>query len=326
MVRSTLTLTTTAIQPSAKTGSGSPVTAAVPQERECPPSPDGMVHRFFASVPLLALLVALFSVPLAPAAHAVGSYANATIADVALRYVGQPGVNACLSTPYGSAYPGECKQFVNCIIYQASGGTQRPGGGNDYFGSFIAAGGVEVPQASAVKGDIIQWGSGTSTRQHTAIVVENRGNGSFRVVDSNAVKALTVGDHVINVNTYVSGYTPRFARVGGTANPNPFGAFDTVTAVDPGTVRVRGWAADPNAKAGPLSVHVYANGKYAGALTANKSRPDVAAAYPGYGSNLGYDNWISLPVSGSVQVCVYGINIGAGYTNTQLGCRTLTVG
>ena len=144
----------------------------------------------------------------------VGSYDNAAVADVMLSYVNQNGVNVCLGTPYGSAYPGECKQTVNCAIYRASGGTQRPGGGDDYFGSFIAAGGVEVAQANAVKGDVIQWGSGTTGSQHTAVVVENQGGGNFRVVDSNFNRDHIVRDHVMNVNTFFAGYTPRFARMG----------------------------------------------------------------------------------------------------------------
>lgn len=144
----------------------------------------------------------------------VGGYDNAAVADVMLGYVDQNGVNVCLGTPYGSAWPGECKQTVNCAIYRASGGTQQPGGGNDYFGSFIAAGGVEVAQASAVKGDVIQWGSGTTGSQHTAVVVENQGGGNFRVVDSNFNRDHIVRDHVMNVNTFFAGYTPRFARMG----------------------------------------------------------------------------------------------------------------
>ena len=85
-------------------------------------------------------------------------------------------------------------------------------------------------------------------------------------------------------------------------------------------MRVRGWAADPNLPNGPLSVHVYANGQYVASITANKSRTDVASANPGYGTNLGYDSTVALPTGGgTVNVCTYAINAGAGNTNTRLG-------
>lgn len=108
-------------------------------------------------------------------------------------------------------------------------------------------------------------------------------------------------------------------------NPNPFGFLDSVTATAPGTVKVGGWAADPNDKDGPLKVHIYANGTYAGAMPANKARPDVAKAYPGYGSKLGYNGTLTLRASGQVSVCAYGINVGTGWENTGLGCKTVTV-
>lgn len=168
----------------------------------------------------------------------VGSYDNAAVADVMLSYVtkaGTNGVNVCLGTPYGSNFAGECKQTVNCAIYRASGGTQQPGDSSDYFGSFIAVGGVEVAQANAVKGDVIQWGSGTTGSQHTAVVVENQGGGNFRVVDSNFNKDHIVRDHVMNVNTFFTGYTPRFARMGTPMSPAPAVWADLVVGV-PGSV------------------------------------------------------------------------------------------
>lgn len=109
------------------------------------------------------------------------------------------------------------------------------------------------------------------------------------------------------------------------ADPNPFGSLDSVVATAPGTVKVTGWMADPNDRNGPIVVHYYANGKYAGKLTANKDRPDVPKAVPGYGSNLGYSGTLKLPASGSVKLCAYGINVGAGWVNTEVGCKTTQV-
>lgn len=130
--------------------------------------------------------------------------------------------------------------------------------------------------------------------------------------------------YVINVGTGDSNTQLGCVTVN-VANPNPFGSLDEVAATAPGTVKVRGWAADPNDKNGPLVVHIYGGSPFAGKLTANKSRPDVAAAYPGYGSNLGFSGTVYPTVSGTVKVCAYGINVGTGWDNTQLGCKTITI-
>lgn len=104
----------------------------------------------------------------------------------------------------------------------------------------------------------------------------------------------------------------------------PVGTVDSVTA-GPGSVTVNGWAYDPSALTTSIAVHVYVDGADAGALTANTSRPDVAAAFPGVGPSHGFSG--SVPAAQGVRtVCVYGINAGAGSTNPLLGCATVTVG
>lgn len=97
---------------------------------------------------------------------------------------------------------------------------------------------------------------------------------------------------------------------------NPFGSFDGVLR-STGTVRVQGWGIDPDTTA-PVKVHVYANGQFQGEFTANGSRPDVGAAYPGFGSNHGFD--ISIPAGGDLTVCVYLINVAAGTANPRFDC------
>jgi hypothetical protein len=92
----------------------------------------------------------------------------------------------------------------------------------------------------------------------------------------------------------------------------------------PGTVTVVGWALDPDTT-GPVSIHVYVDGTYAGQGVANRSRPDVGAAYPGMGNDHGFQ--ISVPIStGTHQVCAFAINVGEGVTNPQLGCATVVAG
>ncbi len=108
------------------------------------------------------------------------------------------------------------------------------------------------------------------------------------------------------------------------AGANPFGALDAARWHGPGTVNVAGWAIDPDST-GPVDVHVYVNGRFAGATTAAASRPDVAGAFPGYGPDHGYAVDVPAP-AGDDTVCTYGINAGGTPGgNNLLACRTVTV-
>lgn len=106
--------------------------------------------------------------------------------------------------------------------------------------------------------------------------------------------------------------------------PNsPFGSIDATSLV-PGGVQLGGWAIDGSAEADtPIDVHVYRNGVFAGATTTGQTRPDVAVAYPGYGSTSGYGLAVGTP-SGPQDLCAYGINVGPG-ANQLLSCRRFDV-
>ena len=92
------------------------------------------------------------------------------------------------------------------------------------------------------------------------------------------------------------------------------------------TVRVQGWTSDWDTTA-PIKVAflvVYKGGAsewyWRGAFDANKSRPDVAAAY-GRGANFGFDE--EIVVTGPVSdICVSALNVGPG-DNTFLGCKAI---
>lgn len=99
----------------------------------------------------------------------------------------------------------------------------------------------------------------------------------------------------------------------------PFGGIDTT--VSGTSVRVRGWTIDPDVTE-PIAVHLYIDG-VGTAITANVDRPDVRAAYPGYGAVHGIDTTVEL-APGRHQICAYGINVGAG-ANSSLGCRTVDI-
>jgi hypothetical protein len=95
------------------------------------------------------------------------------------------------------------------------------------------------------------------------------------------------------------------------------------------TLFARGWVIDPNTSA-PIHAHVY-TGPVGQSFTmgidlnANLYRPDVVAAYPGYGSDHGYQTPIStLTGPGLYQICVAAINYGPG-TTTWLPCKNVSV-
>ncbi len=98
---------------------------------------------------------------------------------------------------------------------------------------------------------------------------------------------------------------------------NPFGNLEAATRL-PAGVAVSGWAIDPDTT-GPVDVHVWADGRYAGRLVADVDRPDVGNAYPGFGPRHGFNGSVPVP-PGTSQVCVYAINVGSGSVNPGLGC------
>ncbi len=102
----------------------------------------------------------------------------------------------------------------------------------------------------------------------------------------------------------------------------PVGSLDLVRA-GVGSVTVGGWSFDANTVA-PILVHVYVDNVFRGVFTANGNRPDVARVYPSEGSDHGYGATVSGLLGGAHTVCVYGINVGGGKTNTQLGCKKYT--
>ncbi|MEZ5186628.1 MAG: CHAP domain-containing protein [Candidatus Nanopelagicales bacterium] len=108
------------------------------------------------------------------------------------------------------------------------------------------------------------------------------------------------------------------------ADPQPFGYLDTVTSPQPGTIRVRGWAVDPNSKTSPVIVHVYVGDKGVNIGKADKLREDVGKALPGYGNYHGYDTTIEAS-AGKHTVCAYAINVGPGSNQQLKVCKTVTV-
>ena len=112
----------------------------------------------------------------------------------------------------------------------------------------------------------------------------------------------------------------RFTTVAPT-NHSPFGSLDRVTVVGR-SVRVQGWAADPDDLFLPLPISLANNGVRHPGVTHPVARPDVAQAR-GTGPNQGFDVSLALP-PGRHAICTYVANAGGGFS-TDLGCRTVTI-
>ncbi|NUP49365.1 MAG: hypothetical protein HOW97_18965 [Catenulispora sp.] len=177
----------------------------------------------------------------APPSHpkaGAGHFDNALIATTALTYVGRWGGQACLDAHQDAT--GQCREFVNCVVYLATGGKIWPvDGGGDYQASFAAAGGVPVAAADAAEGDIIQIGdSDSSNPLHTAIVVENKGNGTFTVVDSNWVGWPTTPE-LVGVHDWTPPDGARIWRLGA-VTAQPAGAHGTKGSKNPALAGAKG--------------------------------------------------------------------------------------
>ena len=102
----------------------------------------------------------------------------------------------------------------------------------------------------------------------------------------------------------------------------PRGSLDSAVAVGT-SVRVRGWAYDPDQPGTSVTVAVQINGATVTTRSASGARPDVDRAF-GITGNHGFD--ITVPAKpGRSTVAVQAVNIAGGRGNTQLGSRAVTV-
>jgi hypothetical protein len=142
----------------------------------------------------------------------------------------------------------------------------------------------------------------------------------------------TYGGTTINIdNNYVDGPTVGSATLSADAD-SPVGFLDLAGAPEPGEVRVKGWAFDPDVPTEPLDVRLVIGGRagspsaaeYDLGAIATRARGDVAARYPLAGSRHGFDARMPTVKSGPQPVCVYATNVGPG-SDRLLGCKTVAV-
>jgi cell wall-associated NlpC family hydrolase len=105
---------------------------------------------------------------------------------------------------------------------------------------------------------------------------------------------------------------------------SPSGALESAAAESANSLRLNGWASDPDGLAGSINVVGYLDGVSARTVLASLSRPDLVASKKA-GAHAGFS--FAIPTqAGAHNVCVWAVNIGIG-TNTFLGCAALsTVG
>ena len=89
-----------------------------------------------------------------------------------------------------------------------------------------------------------------------------------------------------------------------------------------GTLRLQGWAVDPDAPAGAVTISIQAGSQWFVA-TADREGADLTPRYPGAGTRHYFDTTIAVP-AGDLTVCIYLGNVGAGQTGS-LGCAPVKV-
>lgn len=102
----------------------------------------------------------------------------------------------------------------------------------------------------------------------------------------------------------------------------PVGLTEEVSGAD-GRVYVKGWAYDPDCPSASVEMHIYINSNYAGALIANKPRPDVNTAH-GIIGNHGFEGWIRTSLTGCQHLQIFMIDLNANdQAGDQMPPRTL---
>ncbi len=98
-----------------------------------------------------------------------------------------------------------------------------------------------------------------------------------------------------------------------------------VASAERDRLRVRGWALDPDAGAGPIDVRITVDGTKVGTITANRLKAAVnrkyqMGRYHGFGANLAVDL-----TPGPHRVCAVAINDSGTGSNPTIRCRTIDV-
>lgn len=266
---------------------------------------------------------------------------SGSIIEVASREVGVSGSPnkytywlGSISGTYAYAW---CHAFVSWCGTQAGAGSRIPRTASCFYGAqeFKAQGKWKNRISGYVPktGDIIYFDWNADGGYDHVGIVNYVSAGRVHTIEGNAGNAVrydggrTAGYAL--TDSQIIGYgTPDYGSVQQAQGCQ--GCLDEASG-GVSCVKVRGWAFDNGTPQQALDVHVYVGGPAGSgapgyAIKANKSRPDVGAAYAGVGNNHGFDASITVSLTGRQPVYVYAIGadqksgnplIGSGEVNIQ---------
>ena len=219
-------------------------------------------------------------------------------------------------------WSGDCVKLVNLAWFQR---TYR-GNAWQLYTQYRAAGVLKPMSQTPVRGALVLWNAAPGLALgHVALSL---GNGLMVTTQGDDRNGRPIVIKPISKVAGPDGWVDPAAIV--VTRHNPVGAFDSVTALGGGKLRVRGWSWDASNPGVQLSTHVYVGGTsgQSGAAgysvgAANASRSDVHRVYHS-GAYHGIDKTFTTSKRGSQKVCLYAINTGPG-SNVLLGCRTVKV-
>lgn len=216
-----------------------------------------------------------------PVASATTRFTAADIADVALRYVGRSGAALC-------AGGDQCKEFVNCAVRVASGGSVQLGGG---YASDYARFGTRVSKEEARKGDVIQLNVATAPDSyvlgmHSAVVVTSWNSSSFDVVDANWAHPVTANGRTVWVND-------------GLVQRHPWNPFATAATYG---LTVSIWRLGPVALATPPTPNAASPSRAPAAVTPTATYRTTANLNGRSGPGTSYRILMTVPVGTTVSV------------------------
>ena len=230
---------------------------------------------------------------------------------------------------YDGAYGNQCVDLIKYYYAYFGVAGYAKGNANAYISNALPSGWTRV-YGEYQPGDIAVWKVNHSCNTcstgdfgHVGIIVAMDGTG-FYAINQNFNGQSHCTRNRFNTSALACAIRPSYTASGNV----PQGCLDTVTGQD-GKIYVAGWAFDRDNVNAQIDIHVYIGGPAGSGeghvIRADKSRPDVGAAYPGVGANHGFADTITTNQVGSKEVYVYAINVGAGGSNTYLGKSAVTI-
>ncbi|MDR1766956.1 MAG: hypothetical protein LBR32_00715 [Propionibacteriaceae bacterium] len=135
--------------------------------------------------------------------------------------------------------------------------------------------------------------------------------------------------YAININGTTGSNVLLGTKTVGVA-PLPVGSFEIAQVVPQTTISVRGWAADWDDPTRAVQVTLCVGGDLqtgeCHTMTANQTRADIGAKFPGLGNNHGFQGSFTTAKLGSQAIKLYGINLsGTAGADGLLGTKTVGV-